>query len=618
MIFTLLLVQIYPPYLPPSLLLRQPLDHNVCVVHLAIFETSTALKLNCWLFLSLLLCLVHRKGEDLDFAYDSISAFSTRRDNQEAVFGAEEGLKDIRDATLAYKAEALELQRQLRQLQNQYDMLTSQASSLIQGRRARVAATSNVNGQLTTIDDSLSARNLEMNAVLGRISSTAQELAHYHSGDEDGIYLAYSNFHPYLIVDASCMKELNQWFVKQLDTGPYRLVAEEGKAKCSWVNLDDMSNILVRDLEKSHHQRVSELQRLRSIFGTSERQWVEAQVENAKQQAILMALKAQVTSDEAHIHLDLHSLRRKHAELVGELSNLYHKEEKLLSENIPDLCWELAQLQDTYILQGDYDLKVMRQEYYISRQKAFINHLINQLARHQFLKIACQLEKKTMLGAYALLKVIESELQGYLSATKGRVVCGHLVKDSRCLALIQAASDVQEQGAVDDQDTFLHGVRDLLSIHSNAQAGLSTYVSAPGIVQQISGLQSDLMTLQSDLEHALPEDRNRCINELCTFIQSLQQLLFSSSTTAQPILTPRSLMKELDEMEKINAKLSAAVEEVTLEHCKKNEIVKHHSQEVGLQRRVFVDFFCNPERLRNQVGELTDRVRALHSSSERN
>lgn len=36
-----------------------------------------------------------------------------------------------------------------------------------------------------------------------------------------------------------------------------------------------------------------------------------------------------------------------------------------------------------------------------------------------------------------------------------------------CLALIEAASDVQEQGAVDDRDTFLHGVRDLLSIHSS-------------------------------------------------------------------------------------------------------------------------------------------------------
>lgn len=104
-------------------------------------------------------------------------------------------------------------------------------------------------------------------------------------------------------------------------------------------------------------------------------------------------------------------------------------------------------------------------------------------------------------------------------------------------------------------------------------------------------------------------------------------------------------MKELDEMEKINAKLSAAVEDVTLEHCKKNEvslkndqnfsilsfqmlenwtttvgggcemqIVKHHSQEMAVQRRVFVDFFCNPERLRNQVKELTARVRALQAS----
>ncbi|CAM8999963.1 unnamed protein product [Rhodiola kirilowii] len=546
------------------------------------------------------------EGEDLDFAYDSISAFSIQRDNQEAIFGAEEGLKDIRDATSSYKTEAMELQRQRRHLQSQFDMLTGQASTLIQGRRARVAATSAVNGQLTMIDDSLSSRNLQMNAVLGRIASTAQELAHYHSGDEDGIYLAYADFHPYLLGDSACIKELNQWFVKQLDTGPFRRVAEEGKAKCSWVSLDDTSNTLAQDLENSHHQRVAELRRLRSIFGTSERQWVEAQVENTTQQAVLTTLKAQIASDEAHIHLDLHSLRRKESELVGELSSLYQKEEKLLSETIPDLCWELAQLQDTYILQGDYDLKVMRQECYISRQKAYINHLINLLARHQFLKIACQLEKKTMLGGYSLLKVVESELQGYFSATKSRI--GH------CLALTHAASDLPEQGAVDDRDTFLHSIRDLLSLRSNAHVGLSSYVSAPGIVQQISDLQSDLQNLQSELENTLPEDRSRSINELCTLIQNLQQLLFASSTTAQPILTPRALMKELDEIEKMNVKLSAAVEEVTLEQCKKTEIAKHHAQEVGLQRRVFVDFFCNPDRLRNQVRELTARVRALQAS----
>lgn len=63
---------------------------------------------------------------------------------------------------MAYKAEASDLQRQLRHLQAQFDMLTSQASTLTQGRRPRVGATSIVNGHLTTIDDNLSVRNLQV------------------------------------------------------------------------------------------------------------------------------------------------------------------------------------------------------------------------------------------------------------------------------------------------------------------------------------------------------------------------------------------------------------------------------------------------------------------------
>ena len=44
--------------------------------------------------------------------------------------------------------------------------------------------------------------------------------------------------------------------------------------------------------------------------------------------------------------------------------------------------------------------------------------------------------------------------------------------------------------------------------------GASSYVSAPALVQQISALQSDLLSLQFELESSLPEDRRRCINDL--------------------------------------------------------------------------------------------------------
>ncbi|CAN6179015.1 unnamed protein product [Urochloa humidicola] len=545
------------------------------------------------------------EGEDLDSAFDSISAFSSKKDNQEAVFGSEETILDIREAKLAYRAEVYELQKQLARQQTQFDLLAGQASTLIQGRRARVSAMSAVSGELISLDEILSSRNLVMNAVLGRIAATTQELAHYHSGDEESIYLAYSDFHPYVVGDLACTKELNRWFSKQFEKGPFRLVAEEGKSKCSWVSLDDITNCLIRgDSEKSHHhQRVAELQRLRSIFATSERQWIEAQVENAKQQAILSILKAQVSSDEAHIHRDIHSLRRKGSELAGELSTLSQKVQAFVSETIPCLCSELAQLQGTYILQGDYDLKVMRQEYYINRQKTFINHLVNQLARHQFLKIACQLERKNMASAYSLLRVIESELQSYLSAVNTRL--GHYN------SLIQAASEVREQGAIDDRDTFLHAVRDLLCIHSNVQATVPTYMSAHALVQQISALQSDLLSLQSELENTLPSDRKRCINELCTLIQTVEQLLFASSTTAEPILTPWPLMRALDDMENANAQVEVSVEEVTKARTQKIKIFENRAHEVGRERQIFIDFFCNPERLKNQVRELTSRVKAL-------
>jgi HAUS augmin-like complex subunit 3 len=53
----------------------------------------------------------------------------------------------------------------------------------------------------------------------------------------------------------------------------------------------------------------------------------------------------------------------------------------------------------------------------------FINILVNQLAAHQFLNIACLVEKHTKISnAYSLLKAIELELQSYLSAVDGRLV----------------------------------------------------------------------------------------------------------------------------------------------------------------------------------------------------
>ena len=66
------------------------------------------------------------------------------------------------EAKLAHRAEVFELQKQLTRQQAQFDLLAGQASTLIQGRRARLSAMSTVSGHLLSLDEILSSRNLEV------------------------------------------------------------------------------------------------------------------------------------------------------------------------------------------------------------------------------------------------------------------------------------------------------------------------------------------------------------------------------------------------------------------------------------------------------------------------
>uniref|UniRef100_A0A0D9WWA7 HAUS augmin-like complex subunit 3 N-terminal domain-containing protein n=1 Tax=Leersia perrieri TaxID=77586 RepID=A0A0D9WWA7_9ORYZ len=515
------------------------------------------------------------EGEDLDFAFDSISAFSESGDNQEDTFLTEESLEHIRDSKLALRAEVSDLEKQLASLEWQLDMLTEQATTITQGKKSRASAKTIPNIQISRLDEKLAKRSLEMNSVLGKLSATTQELSYYHSEADIGIYLSYSDFQSYIIHNLACTKELDRWFSKKFKKGPLQFVAKE-------------------DISRGDYEK----------FARSNRQYIDAQAEYAKEQAILSTLRTQLASQQSHVHQDVHSLKRRSSELAEELRDLSLQVKKFLSEVITSLCADLAQLEGANILQGDHNLKVLRQECYISQQKRFINYLVNQLAANQFLKIACQIERQAKLSsAYSLLKAIAMELQGYLSVVDGRLDRYHLVD--------QAASEMLEEGPVDDRDTFLHAVRDILSSHSGAQAMTSLYVSAYGLVEQISDLQTELDYLHHELENVLPRERKRCIDELCRMIQTLEQILSVPFTNVQPTLTPWPLAQALEELEIINQQVSTCVNEVTMARDKKSEMLQQPSRNVQQERRVFVDFFCHPGRLENQVREMSSHVRAL-------
>nr|XP_034579411.1 AUGMIN subunit 3-like isoform X3 [Setaria viridis] len=527
----------------------------------------------------------YSSGEDLDFAFDSISAFSDNGENQDYTFLSEESLEDIRDSKLALRAEVSDLEKQLASLEWKLDLLTAQATTITQGKKYRSSAKTRANGQLTGLDEKFAKRSLEMNAVLGKLAATTQELSYYHSEADIGVYLSYCDFQSYVRSNLACTKGLSRWFSKKFKKGPLQLVAKDDKPRGDFVN--------------SHHS-VVELNRINSIFAKSKRRYIEAQVEYAKEEAIVSMLRIQLASQQSYIHQDSHSLRRKSSELSEELKDLSLHVQKCLSETITGLCADLAELAGANILEGDHNLKLLRQECYISHQKKFINHLVNQLAAHRFLKISCQLEKRAKISsAYSLLKAIELELQSYLSAVDVRLDKYHSIN--------QAASEMFEEGSVDDHDSFLHAVRDILSSHSNSQAMTPTYVSSYGLVEQISELHDELQYLQHEAEIVLPRERGRCTDELCRMIQTLEQTLGVPLSDGQPKLTPWPLAQSLEELEMVSQQVYSSVSEVTLARDEKAENLKQPSRNAQQERQVFVDFFCRPGRLETEVKELFSR-----------
>ncbi|GBG81707.1 hypothetical protein CBR_g32699 [Chara braunii] len=509
----------------------------------------------------------------------------------------------FRDATTEYISEAEALRQRLKRMQLHRDALAMQNATMVQGRRARGVTAARTSARLAMMEERLTRRNMEMNSVTESISSCAQELARYHALEEEGVFVSFVDLRPYTAQEQSCTKELNRWFIKQFDEGPSRLVGEEAGFGCSWVSLDDVTNRFIKgDPESVYYKRVLELQRLRSIFAASERQWVEGQVERAKQRAILATARSQAAADQAHVHQDMQSLRRRQVEIESEIYSMSTKEKKYREEVVPKLCSELARLQDTYILEGDYDLKIMRQEYYVAQQKKFINHLLSQQSRHKFLQLAGSLESKSHKNAYDLLRVIQTEIQDFASLALERI--------ERYARLSEASVQMRSRTTFDERDVVMARLHELLTLDSLQDKQGTEAMAANVLVQKINQLRAELDLQTKELEEKLAFEKRACITDIYGMIDQMQQLLYASAATAQPQLTPQVLQDAFAELETANTDLSTAIETITKEHREKAEIVRHHPHEVTLERHVFVDFFCAPDRLRALVRDLAARVKA--------
>lgn len=325
------------------------------------------------------------------------------------------------------------------------------------------------------------------------------------------------------------------------------------------------------------------MQRLRIISEVSETQLVEALADRDNAKAKLKVLKQQLK--EPHPFNGSSVLaRQRHGEVQAELLALGKEEEKLRGEVIPKLAAEVARLQDALVLEGDYEVKLARQELQTGQLEQLVDAMLQQRARHLFLEAVCQVEQQQLASARSLLRGLSLDVGAISDSASHRTDCCRRLADA---TMLRAAGI---GGAETGPDPLLDRVKEILPPACS-----------------VADLEGRLRALEMEEEEELPRVEASLVAQLQQAAQVLHRMLFTGGEGSRPELTPQVLAAELADAKEGDLALSGAVERLNAGHQSKRQIL-HRRPSSEVERRVYADFFCAPEKLTNYAEELSEKL----------
>jgi len=193
---------------------------------------------------------------------------------------------------------------------------------------------------------------------------------------------------------------------------------------------------------------MGELTRLKHICPIAQQQRIAAEVEAAIAEE---RFAESVSQDDRFEHyfgqyaVDFGSIRLKHRDLDLAIEECQEERARLMEHAIPPLLERLGELQETSVLEGDFDFKVARQDYYLSKQQRMLEHLAFQQARHKFLFATVQSETRKLERLEDIVSATISEMslfQGEMNARQEEIE--HLGK----------IQPIDQRQTVDARDNF--------------------------------------------------------------------------------------------------------------------------------------------------------------------
>eukprot|EP00271_Cylindrocystis_brebissonii_P019188 TRINITY_DN573_c0_g4_i3.p1 TRINITY_DN573_c0_g4~~TRINITY_DN573_c0_g4_i3.p1 ORF type:complete len:617 (-),score=124.55 TRINITY_DN573_c0_g4_i3:648-2498(-) len=542
------------------------------------------------------------QGEALREAYVRV----TRRDDANDA-ELEQSIQRTREEDTELRIEIPLLQKRLNGLRGMGKALEDQEIGVCRKAAGREHSAARTLQLCETMAIQLEEQTQELTLIMEELARTVQQIQRNHTGEGAGgrLQLCLSSFTSFLRQDEACQKELVAWQARQFGKNGRRADSSSfANGTAGYSDFEDFEGIANRQEQlRQYERRVAELDRLVRAFTIGEAQRVAAVADSAAAAAMVACAQTQLARGQrpATFKEEDEAIKRRLTEMEDLVLQLESEEEAQKSQ-VAALCSELATLNTTYVFQGDYEQKRRRQEADLQSYQQFLGHLVDELACHALLDAACQLDEAEHDQAWALLQAAEADMEEVVQAASLRMSAYSSVD-------AQPSSVGGTTGSMENH--AIEQVARLLDANSTATGG--NHDPSAQVREQVHGLERRLAELRAELECA---DRSMAVQDMLTTAKSASDLLLSASSQRDPHVDflPKAVADEMQKLSDLNSEVEAAVTKLEAQRTRYSHLVEHMGEPLQAERRVFIDFFSNPNRLRGTARALERGIVAVQRS----
>ena len=235
------------------------------------------------------------------------------------------------------------------------------------------------------------------------------------------------------------------------------------------------------------------------------------------------------------------------------------------------------------MLEGDFDFKVARQDYYLTKQKRMLRHLTAQQARHKFLVVAMDAETTMMEKLQNILSATTAEMNSFKNEMESRQ------DEIEHLSKLQS---IDQRQTVDERDTFTRRLNCMLDGTPASKMALASSTETAAMVKKMQGVKDGHEAEQNQID----QRRGRTTLKLEELVRTVEALIFPEMD-GMAVNTPK-------EFASLCARLSAQAEQLTGQVTGLHDRIENSFESLALQpsarhyeKQLYCDYFNAPHRL---------------------